>query len=263
MAVITESSNSMQDMVEIIAHRGASEDAPENTLAAVQLGWQQGADAVEFDCRLTRDGRIVVFHDPTTERTTDQSLVVADATFDELLQLDAGTWKDPQWAGERIPAIEDVIATMPHGKRMFVEVKCGAEINDRLVHILSNSTQADEQFAVISYDVDVVAGVKQALPGAAAYLVARFERDNSTGHWTPSVDQLVAIAKNAGLDGLDVRADAVVDQAFVERAREAELATYVWTVDDAPTARRLIGCGVQGLATIRPQRLREDLARAS
>jgi len=247
--------------VEIIAHRGASQHAPENTLAAVRLGWEQGADAVEFDCRLTRDGRIVVFHDPTTERTTDGMLVVADATLDELRELDAGVWKGPEWAGERIPAIEDAIATMPAGKRMFVEVKCGPEINDRLARVLSSSAQSPNHFAVISYDVRVVAGVKQALPEVAAYLVARFEQDDGTGHWSPTIDELVAIATDAALDGLDVRADAVVDRSFVERARDAGLETYVWTVDDASAATRLIACGVRGLATNCPAALREELAK--
>ncbi len=251
----------MRSKVEIIAHRGASGDAPENTLASVRLGWEQGADVVEFDCRQTCDGRIVVFHDPTTERTTNETHIVADATFAELRRLDVGSWKGPEWAGERIVAIEDVIATMPDGKRMFVEVKCGAEINDRLVRVVSDSPQACGRFAVISYDVDVVAGVKRALPEVAAYLVARFEQDEATGRWSPTVEQLVAIAKDVGLDGLDVRRDEVVDRAFVEYARDAGLATFVWSVDDAAEARRLISYGVRGIATNRPARLREELAR--
>ena len=253
----------MQNHVEIIAHRGASADAPENTMAAVRLGWEQGADAVEFDCRLTSDGRIVVFHDPTTERTANETLTIADATLEELGGLDVGTWKGPQWVGERIPTIEDVFSTLPVGKRMFVEVKCGTEINDTLVRALSESDSKADQFAVISYDIDVVAGVKSAMPQMEAYLVARFESDQRTWSTSLSIDELIAAARDAGLDGLDMRADDIVDRTFVEQAFDASLETYIWTVDDAEVARRFISHGVRGIATNRPAMLRKELATIS
>src|SRR5262245_61979826 len=112
----------------IIAHRGASHDAPENTLAAFRLAWQQDADGIECDFYLTRDEAIACIHDETTKRTAGVDLTIADATLDQLRGLDVGSWKDKRWAGERIPLIEQVFQTIPKGKRIYIEVKCGPEI---------------------------------------------------------------------------------------------------------------------------------------
>ena len=119
--------------VEIVAHRGASHDAPENTLAAVKLAWERDADGVEVDVYLTKDGRIAVLHDKTTKRTTGVDRPVAEMTLSELHELDAGSWQDPRWKGERIPSLEEVLDLVPPGKKMYVEVKCGPEIVPELV----------------------------------------------------------------------------------------------------------------------------------
>jgi glycerophosphoryl diester phosphodiesterase len=114
--------------VEIIAHRGASYDAPENTLTAVQLGWQQQADGVEIDIKLSKDGHIVAFHDHGTARTTGANHTLAELTLAELRDLDAGSWKNARFAGERIPALEEILAIIPPGKRLFIEIKAGPDI---------------------------------------------------------------------------------------------------------------------------------------
>ena len=114
--------------VEIIAHRGASYDAPENTLEAVRLAWSQKADAVEVDVFLSKDGEVVLHHDATTKKLSGVDRKVVDQSYAELRQLDVGAWKGDQWYGVRIPKLDDVLATIPEGKRIFIEVKCGPEI---------------------------------------------------------------------------------------------------------------------------------------
>ena len=89
--------------VEIVAHRGASYDAPENTMAATKLAWQQKADAVETDIYLGKDGRIIVFHDRTAKRTGGRDIAIGELTLAEARKLDAGSWKDPKYAGEPVP----------------------------------------------------------------------------------------------------------------------------------------------------------------
>jgi len=89
--------------MEIIGHRGASFDAPENTLASFRRGWEQHADAVELDIRQTKDGRIVVIHDQDTQRVTGVNRLVEEQTLEEIRQLDAGVWKDSRWVGEKVP----------------------------------------------------------------------------------------------------------------------------------------------------------------
>jgi glycerophosphoryl diester phosphodiesterase len=245
--------------IQWIAHRGASYDAPENTLAAVQLAWEQGADAVEFDCRISSDGRIVLIHDEDTARTAGENLLVADATFSELQKLDVGRWKGSMWTGERIEPIETIFDTLPSGKRLFIEVKCGPEINELLVEAIQQSGHSPDAFAVISYDLAVVEGVKQLLPEVATCLVARFEHDVVCDRWSPTVEELMATANSARLDGLDIQARSYVDEAFVRKVRDAGLDTYTWTVDDIAEAQRLIAAGVCGIATNRPAWLRQQV----
>ena len=112
----------------VVAHRGASHDAPENTLPAFELAWTQGADAIEGDFLLTKDNRIVCIHDGSTKRLTDRNLVVRGSTLKELRELDVGYWKHEKFKGTKIPTIAEVFATIPKGMKIFVEVKCGKEI---------------------------------------------------------------------------------------------------------------------------------------
>ncbi|RMF37016.1 MAG: glycerophosphodiester phosphodiesterase, partial [Planctomycetota bacterium] len=91
----------------IIAHRGASFDFPENTLVAFRHAWEQGADGIEGDFYLTADGQIVCIHDPDTERTGGQQLMVEQSTLEQLRGLEYGSWKDRRFAGESIPTLED------------------------------------------------------------------------------------------------------------------------------------------------------------
>src|SRR5438552_9814499 len=113
--------------MEIIAHRGASHDAPENTLASVNLAWRQHADAVEIDVQFSKDGKLVVIHDNSTRRTGRVNKKVSEQTLSELRRLDVGRWRGRTWSGQRIPTLDEVLATVPHGKRLYVELKCGPD----------------------------------------------------------------------------------------------------------------------------------------
>ena len=113
--------------VEIIAHRGASHLAPENTMASVMLGWEKGAD-VEVDVYLSADNRIVVIHDSTTKRTGGTELEVKEAMSGELRKLDVGRFKAEEFAGEQIPFLADILETIPPKQKLYVEIKCGKEI---------------------------------------------------------------------------------------------------------------------------------------
>ena len=107
----------------IVAHRGASGDSPENTLRAFRLAWKQGADAIEGDFHLTNDGRIVCFHDRNTSKLTGENYTISQTTLAELQSLDAGSWKGREFAGTRIPTIEEVFHCIPPGKQIFIEIK--------------------------------------------------------------------------------------------------------------------------------------------
>jgi glycerophosphoryl diester phosphodiesterase len=245
--------------VEIIAHRGASYDAPENTLAAIKLAWRQKADAAEFDVFLSKDGKIVVLHDRDTKRVAGVDRKVVDQTAAELRQLDVGRWKGPQFIGEKIPFLEEMLATVPPGKRVFVEVKCGAEIVPELDRLLRASRLKPEQTAVISFHAEVIAAVKKARPDLEAYWIVSLKpaKDKKL----PTAEELIARAKEIAADGLDLSASEVLDRPFAAKVKAANLKLYVWTVNDLPLARRMIEIGADGITTDRPGWLRAGLPR--
>ena len=247
---------------EIIAHRGASYDAAENTLAAFNRAWQQGADAVELDIYLTKDHKIVAIHDATAKRTTGVALDVADSTFAELQRLDAGAWKGIAWKGERIPSLAQVLATKPVGKRLFIEIKCGPEILPELERVIKKSGQPATELALIGFRYETMKQAKERFPRLAVYWIVSSKR-NGQGK-SPAIEELmdewIGKAKGAHFDGLDLSYRVVLDRAAVDRVHEAGLKLYAWTVNDANVARSLVALGFDGITTDRPGWLRDRLA---
>jgi glycerophosphoryl diester phosphodiesterase len=264
----------MVNCMEIIGHRGAAFDAPENTLASFRLAWEQGADAIECDVWLSKDGRIVAIHDDDTARTAGIKELVADLPFEELHRFDVGRWRGQQFAGEVIPSLAEILETVPSGKRIFIEVKCGPEIVPELNRVVSESGLANEQIAVISFSTDVINAVKAGLPSIAAYWCIdlakldqskpRTERSGVSGDLTRLLRfapcaALIATAKSIGANGLDLSASPTITPDFVQSAKTAGLPIYVWTVNDPIFAKQLIAAGVAGITTDRPAWLRSQL----
>ena len=246
--------------MDLIAHRGASHEAPENTLAAVRLAWAQSADAVEVDVRQTRDGHIVVIHDAQTRRTAGVTRRVRAQTLEELRALDVGRWQHPRFVGERVPTLAEVLDTIPPGKRLFVEIKCGPECLPQFVDAMKRSGKAPSQVVPIGFDLTTMKLVKWALPEWEVAWVQGFRR-NWRGGWTPTAEKLIAQAKEAGLDALDVGGRGPVNRIFTAKVHAAGLNLYIWTVDAPAKASRLAAAGVDGITTNRPGWLREKLAR--
>jgi glycerophosphoryl diester phosphodiesterase len=245
---------------EIIAHRGASHDAPENTVAALRLGWQQSADANELDIHLSKDGQIVVIHDKTTTRTTGVEKAVVDQTLAELRGQDAGTWKGDQWTAEKIPTLAEALATMPDGKRTFIEIKCGREVLPELARVLAASGNKPEQLVIIGFNHRTMAAAKRRFPHLQVYWVVD-HKATPPAEEPPTIDELIEKAVSAGFDGLDLNWQFPLDAASVAHIHRHKLKLFVWTVDDADVAARLATAGVDGITTNRPQWLREQLAR--
>ncbi|OGP83271.1 MAG: hypothetical protein A2Z08_02820, partial [Deltaproteobacteria bacterium RBG_16_54_11] len=152
------------DRALIIAHRGESHDAPENTLAALSLAWEKNADAAEIDVHLTKDGRIVVIHDDNTWRTAHRSGKVSTRTLEQLRRLDVGRFKGKKWAKEKIPTLAEALATVPAGKKLFVEIKEDAGILAELNVVLKKSSLLPDQVVIIGQDLAVMELIKKILP---------------------------------------------------------------------------------------------------
>ncbi|HIO43019.1 MAG TPA: glycerophosphodiester phosphodiesterase, partial [Gammaproteobacteria bacterium] len=150
-------------MVEVIGHRGASTEAPENTLAANNLAFQQKADGVEVDVRLTKDKQLVCMHDKSAFRTAGKRNLIKESTLKQLKSLDVGKWKGKKWSGEAIPSLQEVLSQMPLNKKIFIEVKEGIETIDPLIEDIQKSNLDPKYLSVISFHQEVVKRVKQAM----------------------------------------------------------------------------------------------------
>jgi glycerophosphoryl diester phosphodiesterase len=259
MAALAAPALAADPKVEIVAHRGASFDAPENTVASFKLAWEQKADAAELDLFLSKDGKIVVLHDANTKRLAGVDKRVVDQTFDELRTLDVGMWKGEKFAGARIPTLGEMLATVPEGRRVFIEVKCGPEAVPELDRVLKDAKLKPEQTAIISFNADVIAAAKKARPDLQAYWVVALAPKNAKPR---TAEELIKKALEIKADGLDLSADAaVLTKEFGAKVKAAGLKLYVWTVNDVELARKMIAAGAEGITTDRPAWLREQLAK--
>lgn len=246
---------------QVIAHRGASFDAPENTLAAFRLAWQQGADGIEGDFYLTSDGEIVCLHDPDTGRTGDRKLSVGQSTLEELRTVDVGASKGDKFRGERIPTLAEVLAVVPAGKkRIFIEVKCGPQILPTLKRQVQQSQLSAEQITIISFHTSVIEAARKQLPDIRAYLLYSLPAANQT-KWprfdpTPVLETL----RTTNASGLDLGAEhGRVTKAEVAQLRAAGYEFHCWTIDDGRLALEYQALGVDSITTNRPALMRKFL----
>jgi glycerophosphoryl diester phosphodiesterase len=243
---------------EIVAHRGSSARAPENTVSSFNLAWQEGTDACELDLYLTADGKIAVLHDKDTKRTTGTPGLVAQITLDAIQKLDAGRWKNPKYEGERIPSLGEALATLPNtpGKRFFLEIKSGPEVVPELAKQLQAWKPRAMQLCIIAFDRKVAQEAKKALPWLKVY---RLSSEKTRDKQPVDLGALIRDTKADGLDGLDLSLQCPWTEELVKAAKSAGLELYVWTVDAPVDIKRLADLGVDGITTNDPVAARRAL----
>ncbi|MGD7654055.1 MAG: glycerophosphodiester phosphodiesterase [Verrucomicrobiales bacterium] len=242
----------------IVAHRGASHDAPENTLPSFKLAWRKHADAIEGDFYLTDDGRIVCIHDKDTKRVAGKKLTISESPLATLRTLDVGSWKGARWKGTTAPTLDEVLACVPAGKRILIEVKCGPEIIPAMLREIKASGLADDQVTVIAFDADVIAALKKQTNAYQAYWLTSFKK---RGSLNPGTDRILKTLKRINADGVSTKADPRITPQFVRAIKNAGYSYHVWTVDDASDAKRFETLGVDSITTNRPAFIRNALAR--
>lgn len=246
--------------VRIVAHRGASRDAPENTLPAFRLAWEQGADAIEGDFHLSKDGKIVCIHDRNTEKVSGINWVVRDTTLAELRQLDVGKHHSAEYEGIGIPTLSEVFATVPEGKKIYVEIKSGPSLVPKLLEEIEQSKLHNEQIVVISFDKNVIQAIKSEAPQFKAYWLSSFKETRS-GKKVPSAKTVLNTLKKTRADGFSSNKDGV-SEALIEKIREKGFEYHVWTVDDPETAHRFRNWGALSITTNVPGLLRKSLSES-
>ena len=230
----------------ITAHRGASGLAPENTLAAFRKAMELGADFSELDVTMTKDGKLILLHDDTLERTTNDSGNVWDYTLEELKQLDAGLWFGGKFEGERLPTLAEVIELVKGKMKLNIEIKVNGHepgIVEKVVETVRNKGFT-KQCIITSFDSATVERVMEIAPEIPAGFIFNedYPEDVFDGKWP-----ILSVKYK------------IVDAAFLEKARASGKEVHVWTVNKEDEMRRLIDLGVDGIITNFPNRLIEVL----
>ncbi|MET8980136.1 glycerophosphodiester phosphodiesterase family protein [Streptomyces sp. NPDC004539] len=255
----------------VVAHRGASAQAPENTLAAVDKAAEMDVAWVENDVQRTKDGELVVIHDDTLRRTTNAAKIfpgrspwkVKDFTAAEIAQLDAGSWFGPAFAGERVPTLKQFVNRLDrHRQKLLLEIKNPQfypGIEQQIIKVLGNEGWLDRwhvahRLVVQSFSADSIRTVHSLRPAVRTGFLG-----------TPAVADLPAYSRFADLIN---PSHTTVTGAYVSAVHAhwgphgVPLGVFVWTVDDAVSARRAAGYGVDGIITNKPDVVRAALPGA-
>ncbi len=242
----------------IVSHRGASHDAPENTLAAFNLAWEQNTDGIEGDFYLTKDKKIVCIHDTNAKRTAGADLDIERSTLSQLRGLDAGSWKDPKWAGERIPTFEEVFRTVPADGLFVIELKTKSAIVPVLAAELGRLDTSGIRILIITFDADTANACKKHLPDVRVHWLTGFKRSTPVSGYRPSAAQVAKVVRECGADGVGMQGNRkVIDAEFVAQLTAAGCHEYhVWTIDSPQDARYFQGLGVFGITTNQPREIR-------
>ena len=229
----------------VIAHRGSSARAPENTLAAFRSALDDGADGVELDARLTADNVIVVMHDDDVSRTTNGIGRISEMSFEHLRALRVG-------GSELIPTLSEVLEVVAGQAAVVVEIKGafgGARTipGDEVARAVVPLIEAVPNVTTSSFDPAAVAAVRALAPSIpTAITIGRHA----------SLDETLSLAIEAGHSEIHLPAD-IADQAFVTRAHDAARAVLAYTVNDRARARELEQMGVDGIFSDDPRGVRE------
>ncbi|MFF3752221.1 glycerophosphodiester phosphodiesterase [Streptomyces sp. NPDC002018] len=254
----------------VIAHRGASAYAPENTLAAVDRAGELGIEWVENDVQRTKDGALVVLHDDTLARTTDVERLfpdrspwkVKDFTAAEIARLDAGSWFGERWAGERVPTLKQFLNTVDaHDQKLLLEIKNPEQypgIESDILRVLRQEGWLDRahvggKLVIQSFGADSVRTVHQRGPGITTGFLG-----------APAVADLPAYAAftdqiNPSYTSLTAGYVAAVHRLKGPHGKPLTVST--WTVNDAAGAVRVRDLGVDGIITNNPDLVRDAVSR--
>lgn len=238
----------------VIAHRGDSAHAPENTLAAFRLAAENGADAIEFDVKLTADGEVIALHDRTLDRTTDGHGEVSRFPLAALQELDAGGWFDPRYRGERIPTLTQIFEEVGSRLYMNIELTNYATPHDDLVPRVVELVRRHGMQGRVLFSSFLARNLRRArellpevprallaLPGLAGWPARTFG-------WRNQVEALHPHLQDA-------------TPALIARLHRAGKRVQVWTVNDEADMRRLVAQGADGIFTDDPLLLCRVLGR--
>ncbi len=246
----------------IVAHRGASYAAPENTLVAFQKAFEEEADFIEGDFWMTKDGHVVCIHDPNTRRVTNGTVAldVRTATLDEIKKVDLGMGKGTALQGITIPTLEEVLQIIPKNKGLFLEIKDARPEFLPLVHnILKDFNFSPERLRLIAFDPDVVKKARDQFPNFKIYWLYNWYLVKETGNMSNTPDEILRVLQMLPCDGLNINPFPWIDLQFVEHLRALNKDFCVYNVNTFEEALKLVTLGVDAIATNYPGKMRQQL----
>ncbi len=233
----------------IIAHRGESADAPENTLASINLAWERNVKAVEIDIRLTADHQIVVIHDNDTFRVSQKRMKVSKSDLNQLKTLDVGLTKSKQWKNVTIPTLQDALKTVPVDGKLIIEIKSKDFILNYLKYELENSGLRSSQIEIISFHRKLLEKSKKIMPQYKTLWLLGLDY-----FWPHRLigfnpHQIINKIKECNLDGVNLWAGKLVNKQIITRFKRAGLLVYLWTLNDAKRAGQLLEYGADAVTS--------------
>jgi len=229
-----------------IAHRGASGHYPENTRLAFAKAIEAGADMIELDCQLSRDGHVVVFHDERLNRVGRSRGTVRSKTLDQLKRLDIGAWRGRVFAGERILTLAEALESIAGNADVCVEIKSYQDsvpgIELKLLFIVSHYDYF-EPTTFSSFDYGVLARLRQLAPEANIGMIVG----------SPLQPNWLEAARGVTARSVHIQKQLATHEVLAQ-AWEEGLDVYVWTVNDVHAMHALGGMGVQGLISDFPEK---------
>jgi glycerophosphoryl diester phosphodiesterase len=234
-----------------VAHRGASFLAPENTQASINLAWKLGASAAECDVLLTKDGQIVVFHDKNTSRLLGESHKISETDFDKIkdLHIALNNHNLPEYKGETVPLLKDLLIDLPDSVTLVVEIKCGQEILSPMKKVLDKYWKSGK-LAFIAFGFETIMKTKETFPEIPCYFLAHMRGD---------VNKRIDSLLNGPLDGVDLN-HAIISKKLVDRFNKKNKNIWCYTVDSPKEALKMISYGVLGITTNRPEWLKKQVS---
>lgn len=244
----------------VVAHRGASAYAPENTLSAIKKAITMGVDMIEIDVQLSKDKQVVVMHDLSVDRTTNGNGRVRDLLFDEIRKLDAGSWFSSEFAGEKVPTLEEVIETVKGKCKLLIEVKrvktSKPEIEAKIIQLI-NKHNAHNWCIVQSFESEVVKNIQALDNSIECHKLVTMNISVLPLH----VDSRIktgTIYKYKTVQSINPYFK-MLNKRKVDKIHSRGQKIITWTVNEKQDMKRMIEMGVDGIITNYPDRLIELL----
>ena len=216
-------------------------------------GFQQLADGVEVDIRLTLDNKIVCHHDKSALRTTGIDRKIEDMSLEEIQSLDCGSWFGENWSDERIPELKDVLKSVPKDKEIYIEVKTKEEIVPFLLQDIDEQKLSIDQITVITFFPEVIREIKRRDANIKCNLLIAFDYKDI------AVDEIIDLAVKINANGLGAQNHKRLNRQFIQSLKNTGKSVHVWTVNSRKEAEEYLKNGIDSITTNKPLYLRNHL----